>query len=152
MLIGSTVSPFIITEILHKWILTTSQGKQKTDVCVRVYVFVCVCACWFFLIKIFSVLISCTRCILRLIRYILLQFFYAYKMTILNNFLTPNCAIFIGFSGYPVKKKKKKPPPPQNKTKQTLIPILAACFSQRRTTKVTKNQAAQKNYDSNDCI
>ena len=45
MLIGSTVSPFIITEILHKWILTTSQGKQKTGVCVRV----CVRASFFFL-------------------------------------------------------------------------------------------------------
>ena len=123
MLIGSTVSPFIITEILHKWILTTSQGKQKTGVCVRA----CLCACMFsflfFLIKIFSVLIICTRCILRLIRYILLQFFYAYKMTILNNFLTPNCAIFIGFSGYPLKKKKKKKaPPPKKKQKKTQQP------------------------------
>ena len=79
------------------------------------------------------------------------SFFYAYKMTILDNFLTPNCAIFIGFSGYPVKKKKS--PSPQKKTKQPLIiPILAACFSQRQTMKITKNQAAQKNYDSNDCI
>ena len=46
------------------------------------------------------------------------SFFYAYKMTILNNFLTPNRAIFIGFSGYPVKKKKKKsllPPHPKGK-------------------------------------
>ncbi len=45
------------------------------------------------------------------------SFFYAYKMTILNNFLTPNCAIFIGFSGYPVKKKKKPPPPPPQRKK-----------------------------------
>jgi len=49
MLIGSTVSPFIITEILHKWILTTSQGKQKTGVCVRACVCVCVRAGGFFL-------------------------------------------------------------------------------------------------------
>ena len=52
MLIGSTVSPFIITEILHKWILTTFQGEQKTVVviggvcmCVRVCVCVCVSVC-----------------------------------------------------------------------------------------------------------
>ncbi len=78
------------------------------------------------------------------------SFFYAYKMTILNNFLTPNCAIFIGFSGYPVKKKQApSPPPPRKKT--LIIPILAACFSQRQTTKITKDQAAQKKYDSNDC-
>ncbi len=77
------------------------------------------------------------------------SFFYAYKMTILNNFLTPNCAIFIGFSGYPVKKKQAPSPPPRKKT--LIIPILAACFSQRQTTKITKDQAAQKKYDSNDC-
>ncbi len=79
------------------------------------------------------------------------SFFYAYKMTILNNFLTPNCAIFIGFSGYPVKKKQAPSPPPPPRKKPLIIPILAACFSQRQTTKITKDQAAQKKYDSNDC-
>ena len=50
MLIGSTVSPFMITEILHKWILTAFQGEQKTvvvvsGVCVCMCVRVCVCVC-----------------------------------------------------------------------------------------------------------
>ena len=58
--IWSTVSPFVITDILHKWILTTFQDEQKTLI-------VCVCVC--VLTKIVSVLTIYTRCILRLIRY-----------------------------------------------------------------------------------
>ena len=50
------------------------------------------------------------------------SFFYAYKMTILNNFLTPNCAIFIGFSGYPVKKKTSPLPPPKGKNPNNTNP------------------------------
>ena len=65
--------PFHHHRNFAKWILSTSQGKQKTGVCVCACVCVCVRACFFF-IKIFSVLIICTRCILRLIRYILLVF------------------------------------------------------------------------------
>ena len=47
MLIGSTVSPFIITEILHKWILTTFHGEQSTVVVGGVCVCICVHVCVF---------------------------------------------------------------------------------------------------------
>ena len=40
-------------------------------------------------------------------------------MTILNNLFTLNCAIFIGFSGYPVKKKKSPLPPKGKKPNNT---------------------------------
>ena len=46
------VSPFIFTKNLHKWILTTSQGKQKTGVCMRACVFVCMHV--FFLLRFFQ--------------------------------------------------------------------------------------------------
>ena len=141
MLIWSTVSPFVITEILPKWILTTFQDEQKT---ISV-LFVC-CCCFFWCLcvtKIVPILIIYTRCIMRLIRYnILLQFlctifsilcwwFYTISYTKMGNFYW----VF----GVPYKKLRK----------HLIVPILAACFSQRESMKIAKNQLVQKFYDNN---
>ena len=138
MLIWSTVSRFVITEILHKWILTTFQDEQNSIgffVCL-----VCVCVC---LIKIVSVLIVYTRCILKLIsNYMLLQFFYAQYSLLYWRFYT----IFLHWDGqsllgFQVPYKKLR--------KQLIVLILASCFSQRETRKITNNQPVQKFYNNN---
>ena len=64
------------------------------------------------------------------ILYTITIFYAQYSLlTILHNFLTPRWAIFIGFSGYPIKKSFQK----------HIVPILAAFFSQRETVNIAKN-------------
>ena len=75
------------------------------------------------------------------ILYSITIFYAQYSLLmILHNFPTPRWAIFIGFSGYPLKKQL------------LIVPILAASFSQRETMKITKNQPVQKFYDNNDFV
>ena len=71
-------------------------------------------------------------------------------MTILTIFFTLNCAIFIGFSGYPVKKKKKPPPPPKKPTPNNTNPR-SMLFSETNNENHQKSSCT-KNYDINDCI
>ena len=49
---------------------------------------------------------------------------------------------FYCFLGVPYKKIRK----------QLIVPVLAACFSQRETTKITKNQPVQKFYSNNNFV
>ena len=77
------------------------------------------------------------------ILYTITIFYAQYSLlTILHNFLTPRWAIFIGFSGYPIKKSFQK----------HIVPILAAFFFSERNSEYCQKQPVQKFYDDNDLV